>query len=85
MKIGLPLVSNLLLDKSDGEAEHSDDFLVVKIVEKHSALLGIENEEQLPVNADHQEMCKFASSDDVTYNQICMRIKRMMEKYEKDQ
>lgn len=85
LKTGLPLVSNLLMDKSDGEAEHSDDFLVVKIVEKHSALLHIEKEEQLPVDADHQEMCKFASSNDVTYKQICIRIKRMMEVYEEDQ
>ena len=30
-----------------------------KIVEKHSALLDIDGEEQLPVEANHEQMCKF--------------------------
>lgn len=81
----LPVVSNLLMDKSAGEVESSDDFLVVKIVDKDSATLNEANEEQIPVDADHQEMCKFVSSSDTTYQAIYIRINRMVEGYEKDQ
>ena len=47
------MVSNMQMDKSGGEVENSDDFLVVKIVNKDSATLNIGNEELLPVDADY--------------------------------
>lgn len=37
-----------------------------QIITKHSALLEVEQEEQIPVDADHSIMCKFeAGSDDI--------------------
>lgn len=82
MKHSPRLVSFLLVERFDVNTQHSDESLVVKIVEKYSALLGVANEEQIPVNADHQEMCKFASPADETYEQIYIRIRRMMHAYE---
>ncbi|ERF74221.1 hypothetical protein EPUS_03411 [Endocarpon pusillum Z07020] len=36
------------------------------IIKKHSALLEVKQEEQIPVDADHSIMCKFeAGSDDI--------------------
>ncbi len=57
LKAGVPVVSNMLMDKFHGEVENSDELLVVKIVDKDSATLNVGNEELLPVDADHQEMC----------------------------
>jgi hypothetical protein len=49
-----------------------------QVVEKHSALLDIDGEEQIPVDASHEEMCKFASRDDDTYEKLFKRIRRML-------
>ncbi|KAJ9607048.1 hypothetical protein H2200_008120 [Cladophialophora chaetospira] len=48
-----------------------------QIVEKHSALLDTEHEEQIPVDADHIAMCKFETENDDIFEKICKRIKRM--------
>ncbi|OAP53696.1 hypothetical protein AYL99_12136 [Fonsecaea erecta] len=47
------------------------------IVEKHSALLETNHEEQIPVDADHRAMCRFATDQDVTYERVYKRVKRM--------
>ena len=47
-------------------------------MEKHSALLEIEGEEQIPVNANHEQMCKFTEREDDVYEKIFKRIGRMI-------
>ena len=49
----------------------------IQIVEKHSALLEINHEEQIPVDADHSAMCKFETGDDDTFEKVYKRVKRM--------
>jgi hypothetical protein len=46
-------------------------------VEKHSALLDVQHEEQIPVDADHSAMCKFEREDDTTFEKVYKRVKRM--------
>lgn len=48
-----------------------------QIVEKHSALLEVEHEEQIPVDANHSVMCKFEADTDDTFEKVCKRIQRM--------
>ena len=48
-----------------------------KIVEKHSALLEVSHEEQIPVDADHSAMCKFETESDDTFEKVYKRIQRM--------
>ncbi|KAK5215750.1 hypothetical protein LTR47_009949 [Exophiala xenobiotica] len=47
------------------------------IVEKHSALLETNHEEQIPVDADHSAMCKFETENDDTFEKVYKRMKRM--------
>ncbi|KAF6219484.1 hypothetical protein HO133_003951 [Letharia lupina] len=44
------------------------------IVEKHSAVLDVTWESQVAVNTDHQNMCKFASREDYTYQKLLKSI-----------
>jgi hypothetical protein len=46
-------------------------------VEKHSTLLEVNNEEQIPVDADHSAMCKFETDSDDTFEKVYKRVKRM--------
>ena len=48
------------------------------VVEKHSALLNIDGEEQIPVDANHEEMCKFMRREDEVYEKLFRRIRRMI-------
>ncbi|KAN0086995.1 vegetative incompatibility protein HET-E-1 [Elaphomyces granulatus] len=48
------------------------------IVEKHSSLLDIPWEDQVPVDANHEEICKFAHPDDVVYEKLFKRVRRML-------
>ncbi|KAL1591507.1 hypothetical protein SLS60_011899 [Paraconiothyrium brasiliense] len=48
------------------------------IVEKPSALLDVKDEEQIPVNANHEEMCKFGEREDGVYERVFKRVRRMM-------
>ena len=47
-------------------------------MEKHSALLDIDGEEQIPVDANHEEMCKFMDREDDTYEKLFKRVRRMI-------
>lgn len=47
-------------------------------MEKHLALLEIDGEEQIPVNANHEEMCKFMERQDDVYEKVFKRVRRMM-------
>ena len=47
-------------------------------MEKHSAFLEIDGEEQIPVNANHEEMCKFMERQDDAYEKIFKRVHRMI-------
>ena len=47
-------------------------------MDKHSSLLEVSGEDQIPVNANHQEICKFAHRDDAVYEKLFRRIKRML-------
>jgi uncharacterized protein YifE (UPF0438 family) len=49
----------------------------IQIVEKHSALLETNHEEQIPVDADHSAMCKFETESDDTFEKVYKRIRRM--------
>lgn len=49
-----------------------------EIVEQHSALLDAPDEDQLPVDANHRDMCKFAARDDETYEKLLRRIRRIL-------
>jgi len=48
------------------------------IVEKHSALLDIPGEDQIPVDANHKEICKFAHRNDAVYEKLFRRVRRML-------
>jgi hypothetical protein len=54
---------------------HSTDY--TQIVEKQSALLEVEHEEQIPVDANHSTMCKFEADDNDTFEKVYRRIERM--------
>lgn len=49
--------------------------LSTPVVEKHSALLEVSHEEQVPVDADHSAMCKFETDKDDTFER-CTRGSR---------
>jgi hypothetical protein len=49
----------------------------MQIVEKHSALLEANHEEQIPVDADHSTMCKFETDGDDTFEKVYKRVKRI--------
>ncbi|KAK8026590.1 hypothetical protein PG991_003646 [Apiospora marii] len=42
----------------------------VKVLEKNSSTLGYPNETSQPLNADHHEVCKFASPEDPNYQSV---------------
>ncbi|MCJ1279947.1 Kinesin light chain 3 [Puttea exsequens] len=46
-------------------------------VEKHSALLETNHEEQMSVDADHSMICKFETDSDDTFKKIYKRVQRM--------
>jgi hypothetical protein len=46
-------------------------------VEKHSALLEANHEEQIPIDADHSAMCKFETENDDTFEKVYKRMRRM--------
>ena len=48
-----------------------------QIVEKHSALLEVEREEQIPVDANHSAICKFEADSDDTFEKVYKRIQQM--------
>lgn len=51
---------------------------MLQIVEKYSALLEVQGEDQIPVDANHLDMCKFGARDDPVYEKLFKRILRMM-------
>jgi hypothetical protein len=53
-------------------------------VDKHSSLLEINREDQIPVDANHEEMCKFAHRDDAVYEKLFKRIRRMLNSNNRD-
>lgn len=54
------------------------NILNVQVVEKYSSVLDIVEEDQLPVDANHVEMCKFGSQDDETYEKVYKRVLRIL-------
>ena len=54
------------------------NMITYQIVEKHSALLDVDAEEQIPVDANHEVMCKFGERDDEAYEKVFKRIRRMI-------
>jgi hypothetical protein len=55
------------------------------VVEKYSALLDIDGEEQIPINANHRNMCKFERRNDGTYGKVFKRVRRMLREKNKIQ
>lgn len=51
---------------------------MAQIVEKYSALLEVHGEDQIPVDTNHRDMCKFRTRDDLVYQKIVKRILRML-------
>ena len=41
-------------------------------------MLEVDGEEQIPVNTNHEEMCKFMERQDDTYEKVFKRVRRMM-------
>ncbi|KAN0067442.1 hypothetical protein V8E54_014532 [Elaphomyces granulatus] len=54
------------------------------VVEKHSSLLDIPGEDQIPVDANHEEICKFAYPDDAVYEKLFKRVRRMLKSVDTD-
>lgn len=50
----------------------------MQIVEKHSALLEVQGEDQIPVDANHRDLCKFQTRDDQVYEKLFKRVLRML-------
>ncbi len=46
-------------------------------MEKYFALLDVEHEEQISVNADHSAMCKFETESDNTFKKVYKRMPRI--------
>lgn len=46
-------------------------------MEKHSAFLEVPHEGQIPVDADHRAMCRFATADDGTFEKVYKRVQRV--------
>jgi ankyrin repeat protein len=40
--------------------------------------LEVDGEDQIPVNANHKDMCKFDSRNDAVYEKLFKRIRRML-------
>ena len=53
-------------------------------MEKHSSLLDIPGEDQIPVDANHEEICKFAHPDDAVYEKLFKRVRRMLKSVDTD-
>src|SRR5271168_4043685 len=51
---------------------------MIQIVEKHSTLLEVNEEDQIPMDADHKSICKFTERDDKTYIKLFKRVCRML-------
>lgn len=47
-------------------------------MEKSSALLEVDGEDQIPVDANHSHMCKFGARDDPVYEKLYKRLRRML-------
>jgi len=41
------------------------------IVKRDSAIMGLPNEVELPLNADHHTSCKYPSKQDPSYRSVC--------------
>lgn len=74
----MSMTSSLVSTWINGISTEGSDILSVQVVEKPSALLEIDEEEQLPVNANHIQMCKFGSQDDETYEKVYKRVLRIL-------
>ncbi|KAH0544281.1 hypothetical protein FGG08_001544 [Glutinoglossum americanum] len=48
------------------------------VVDKYSALLEFEGEDQVPADTDHRGICRFADRDDATYDKLFCRLQRML-------
>ena len=48
------------------------------MVEKHSALLEVDGEEQIHMDVNHSNICKFRSRKDQYYEKCYKRILRML-------
>lgn len=79
---GMGRVSFLFAEDTDEEEKRSDILVTSKIVEKWSACLEIENEEHIPMDVNHHELCKFASQDDSNYQSVYKRVVRIFVKYQ---
>ena len=82
-RIAVPrsIVSLLYETRFHTRTHFSNRIVLVEVVGKSSALLQVKNEEQIPVDANHQDMCKFMSSTDKTYDKIHNRITEVLDEY----
>lgn len=46
-------------------------------METHSALLDIQGEDQIPVDANHQQICKFEGRENAVYDKLIRRVRRI--------
>ncbi|KAK0624305.1 hypothetical protein B0T14DRAFT_565586 [Immersiella caudata] len=52
----------------------------MKVVPKESAALGLPDEFNIPANACHREICKFATPYDLAYKTLMAKIKQALER-----
>ena len=53
-------------------------------MEKHSSVLDIPGEDQIPVDANHEEICKFTHPHDAVYEKLFKRVRRMLKLVDTD-
>lgn len=46
----------------------------VQIVQEGSALLGLPNEEPIPINANHRDLCRFGDRRSQDYLVVCRKL-----------
>lgn len=56
---------------------NSAHYMVVKVVDQRSAVLGLKHEQQSPLNRDHREICRFGHEEEDDYKTLLRQIERM--------
>lgn len=47
-------------------------------MDRHSAFLDIDGEEQIPMDANHEDICKFSDRKDDNYEQVYIRVQKLI-------
>lgn len=61
-----------------GTCSQSCLLIVIKVVDKDSAVLGYPGEEALPIDADHRDICKIRTMDSQQWRSLIGALKRQL-------